>query len=98
MPRKINLYALESMTLQKNYDLVPESFPMIEKTSFLAQKIFPYTSKSNARRLFTRLCNETPALSFQLKKLGWNTKQVFITNAQIKVILEYLKNGYISFP
>ena len=64
-------------------------FSVVERTGYFAQKLFPYASKQNARRLFTTLCKRNKALMDALAQSGWHLNEIFITRTQIRIVLHY---------
>lgn len=68
-------------------DLSPTDFNLVEKNNYFAMQLFPFASKQNARRLLTQFCRKNPNLICQLRETGWDTKDIFVTRPQIRIIL-----------
>lgn len=62
----------------------------VELTNHLALLYFPYCSKTQARRNFTKQIRNNPALKHELEEIGWTTDRRFLTPLQIEIIEKYI--------
>lgn len=76
-------------------DLNVYDFNCVEKTNYFAATIFPYSTKSNARRLLSQYIDKHPTLQEDLQSQGWTKSDIFIYRPQIRLILRSL-NGIPS--
>lgn len=62
----------------------------VELTNHLALLYFPFCTKDQARRNFTLLIRNNPALKHELEEIGWTTDRRFLTPRQIEIIEKYI--------
>lgn len=70
-------------------DMNANDFSVVERTNYVAMQLFPYASKQNARRLLTGFVKRNQQLAEALSDAGWNCSDIFITRAQIRILLHF---------
>lgn len=76
-------------------DLNVYDFNCVEKTNYFASALFPYSTKSNARRLLSHYIEKHQELQDMLANQGWKKSDIFIYRPQIRLILHSLNNSNI---
>lgn len=77
-------------------DLNVYDFNCVEKTNFFASTLYPYSSKSNARRQLSHYIEKHPKLQEELRSQGWEKNDIFIYRPQIRLILRSLNGITVS--